>query len=570
MTGKLLPLASWQMPCTDSHSGLPLPGMEDLLSFSSLWEGDEAELSPVLQDQPENQTFSIPALLPKEPAADLTITCSLPHFAPGEHVFLTIPPLMGRGHLSLNGQSFHSFCSFPESGAQEPMACQKEVELTDLLAPDRHNALELHFEPFRPAGVCDLFVLRTVQGARIQLTAAERSRGEITCTCLVTAYRPGTFHLRLSALNETGSVPDEPVSFPEPGSRSLSFTLPLKRNETMYYRFQLMDGTDVADSFTIPAGHGPRRCDFVLPIPAADAVLYPPDLTRLLERIGKPPLYSALPLSRGCVEALTAAGIALILPPDAPGIPPEYRVHPNIRLDSSPAPLSSGAASAWQLCGLLLSPRPVPPGQSVPELLEAIFGRKALGQASGLPAHLARLHLLHIRLHAELVRQGLGSGALCAAAEWDDPAVTDILADVFRPGRLSLAPLRCACFTASDLAFSVRVYLLESSATDGEASLCLTRMDDITSSLYEETLPVASLVSENRLIHVSLPDRPCLCLLSGRLTLSGTVIDTVSVPVFVGRDAPLEQVLLHPLSAAVLLNEPSSDHSAPQSSDAQP
>ena len=152
MTGKLLPLASWQMPCTDSHSGLPLPGMEDLLSFSSLWEGDEAELSPVLQDPQENQTFSIPALLPKEPAADLTITCSLPHFAPGEHVFLTIPPLMGRGHLSLNGQSFHSFCSFPESGAQEPMACQKEVELTDLLAPDRHNALELHFEPFRPAG----------------------------------------------------------------------------------------------------------------------------------------------------------------------------------------------------------------------------------------------------------------------------------------------------------------------------------------------------------------------------------------------------------------------------------
>ena len=100
MTGKLLPLASWQMPCTGRHSDLPLPGMEDLLSFSSLWEGDEAEPSPALQDPPENQTFSIPALLPKEPAADVVLTCSLPLFVPGEHVFLTIPPLMGRGALS--------------------------------------------------------------------------------------------------------------------------------------------------------------------------------------------------------------------------------------------------------------------------------------------------------------------------------------------------------------------------------------------------------------------------------------------------------------------------------------
>ncbi|MBQ9007817.1 MAG: hypothetical protein IJ088_00590 [Clostridia bacterium] len=545
MTGRLLPLSLWQMPDQGS-SDFTLPGMEELQSFSALWEGEEEMPSRFPEDSRDTRPFSAPGLLPRETGGDLTLTCPLPPVRPGQHTFLTVPPLMGRGTLSLNGTPLLSFCSFPESGAQEPVSCQRELDLTEQLPPERRNTLELRFEPFRPAGICDLFVLRTVDGGRIQLTAARRDRARITCTCLVHVYLAGTYCIHVTELNGNGAPPDESFAVSEPGTRSFSFTLPLKRSETVYYRFQLMRGSDVLDTLTLPAGPGPRRHDAGLPVPAGDAVLYPPDLVRMLREIGKPALFSALPLSRGCVEALTEAGIPLILPPDAPHLPPEYAVHPNIRFDPAPATLCSGAASAWQLCGLLLSPRPVQ-SHAVPDLLEEVFGHRAMAMVR--PTHLAKLHLLHIRLHAELVRQGLGTGALCAAAEWDDPGILAVLAEVFRPVHLSLAPLRGAFFTSSTLPVSLRVFLTEEYAgQEGSVLLRLTRPghDEETNPLllYEETLPVSALLSENRLIRIPLPDTPCICRLSGQFTLGESVTESVSVPVCVGREAPLEQVLL--------------------------
>ena len=554
MTGKLLPLSCWQMPQSGSSSDFVLPGMEELQSFSDLWgeENPDTDSAAVSLPSPgflsENQTFSVPGLLPGKADGEVLLTCPLPRIETGLHVYLTIPPLMGKGTLSLNSEHLLSFCSFPEAGTEEPITCRKELDLSEMLIPERMNTLELRFEPFRPAGICDLFVLRMVTSGRIELTSAKRSRGKISCTFLVTAYSSGSYRIRISGLNTVGTIVDMHLSFPGPGTQTIPCTLPLLWNETVYYRAQFTDKSAVLDSLTIPAGHSPRRCDYALSVPAWDAVLYPPDLVRLLNRIGNPPVFSPLPLSRSCVEALTEAGIPLILPPDAPAVPPEYEIHPGIRFDTPPAVLCSGAASAWQLCGLLLSPRPVPPERSVPDLLEEIFGRKALAAATSLPSHLAKLHLLLVRLHAELVRQGLGSGALCSAAEWDDSAVLDILSDVFKAGHLSLAPLQGASFISSVLVFSVRVYLPEDcTSVDGTAELSLTRPDG-KSPLYEDTLPVSSLISENRQIRVSLPDTPCICRLNGRLILEGSVIDSVSVPVCVGRIAPLEQLLLHPES----------------------
>ena len=587
MSSRQIPLSVWQRPASDEKASIfTLPGTDELLSFSGLWAEDPTEPAdqqpdsdsiqiPLLDTSPAGAgsdismvQFHTPGLLPDETDDTLTFTCQLPSPESGDRTILYIPPLLGKGNLSLNGNHLLSFCSFPGSISDELLSAGKNIDLTDILLPDQKNELQLCFEPFRPAGICSLFSLHTCSGAQLSFTAASRSRLEAQCTFTVSAFVPGRYSLRITSITGNEQIAEAPLSFNNCCEQTADCVIALSGKSAGYFRAALFridspgDGDTLCDALTILVGTAPKPGKAVLPVPAEDSVLYPPDFIRFLQQIGSPSVYTAVPLSESCISALYDEQIPLCLPRELQKqVPAALQVNPNVCFMDPPPMLSSGAASAWQLCGLLAIPRPVPPDMPVSLLLQDIFGLQDFSNTDRLPLRLAELHLLHVRLHAELVRQSMGYGALCANGEWDDPLIAEILSSVFKPCHLSIAPIQGAWFAGSELVFSSRTFFGSSCPDPNgiQAEFTLIEQmkesaEDISSHasvinqiLYKEVFPASQLTQKNIMQRVLLPDHTSCLMLCGRLRGPDGVFDTTVVPVFVGTHAVLEAALSYKL-----------------------
>lgn len=581
MSSRQIPLTVWRRSVpAETESAFTLPGADELLSFSDLWTDAQPDepgnpdlpsfqvLPPSADSDVETDLFHAPGLLPDASDDTISLTCPLPPVDVSEHVTLFVPPLLGKGSLSLNGNHLLSFCSFPGSISDEQLTAGKTIDLTDGLLPDQQNSLTLCFEPFRPAGICGLFSLHTCSGASIRLTAASRSRLKAACTFAVFAFESGQYTLRITTLPGKLQAAEFAFSLGGPGEQTASCDLLFPGNLPGYCRAALYradpsaDDELLCDILTFPIGPAPRTGKAILPIPAEDAVLYPLDLIRLLKETGSPAVYTTVPLSEACISALQDEQIPLCLPSDLQTqVPAALAVNPNVRFIDPPPMLSSGAASAWQLCGLLAMPRPVPADSPAAVLLQEIFGIEDFAQIDRLPLRLAELHLLHVRLHAELVRQGTGHGALCANGEWDDPQIVRILSETFKPCHLSLAPVQGAWFAGSELVFSSRAFL-DVQSTDfsgGDALLAefallelleTAPMDSAAQSctvLYRKTIPASQLLQKNLLLQIPLPDHAACLALCGWLKGPDRILDTTLLPLFVGSRAVLESALTQQL-----------------------
>ena len=558
-----IPLSVWQWADhTGEDSGFILPGSDDLMAFSSLWNETD-----VLDETPEPATeaaslsaFHTPALLPDTLCDPVKLICKVPTSVNARCILLSVPPLLGKGTLSLNQKHLLSFCSVPGTHTDVQTSSGILFNLTDMLSPDQPNSLELHFEPLHPAGICDVFSLKLLTDARIHLVQTRRAITTFQYLFEISAFHPGNFCFQALALPSQHILFEQDLIFQNSGTQTISCTLPSADGNTGYCHFQLFQtgtsSTSVSycDTLTLKTGKAPRPGNAILPIPPEDTVFYPSQFAEQIRRTGATAAYVTVPVSRACLDALTDAGIPLCFSKFMQQeMLPEWQIHPNVCFITPPAPISVGAASAWQLCGLLAHPRPVPYDLPAQVLLQEIFGTDDFSDIPRLPSRLAELHLLHVRLHAELVRQGTGTGALCASGEWDDPKIVEILSAVFQPCHLSLAPIQGAWFAGTELVFSSRIFWPDNpeTLTDYQAELCLfdTNADLSVSDenvLYREMIPAASLLDRLHTEHVPLPEHSACLMLCGRLIGPNGTRDTVAVPVFVGERAVLEAVLTLP------------------------
>ena len=241
---------------------------------------------------------------------------------------------------------------------------------------------------------------------------------------------------------------------------------------------------------------------------------------------------------------LTRAGISAVHGAD---IPPETRAHllryPCAVFERSlSAPRAEDPVlSAWQLCGLVTSPRAADAGLLPAELLREAAGRELDPSQPDTQAVLSWLRAFSIRLRAEAMRQGKLTGALCAPGEARQPDVAQAIQTALSPLHLSALPLCGAWWTGAHFSASLRAFIPKDVLSADRALRAVATLEDAQgSALARAEFPCAPWRPNTGLLEAALPDAPCVLELVTRLYADDDVLEESTMPVYVGERGALE------------------------------
>ena len=578
----MLPLTDWQLCAQElpdelavfpKASSFSLPGAKSLEDFADLL-GNAGSAAEESEPAEESAPFALPAMLPDCLTGSVSLRREIDFGSlHGDRAVLAIDHIIGRGRILLGEKTLCTFDSAHFTGETLQAACalcaqpcMLAVDLSDVLDLGCRETIVIEFDEVRPAGLPGPVMLHTTYGAHLsQLSLLPDAKQQtISVHAMVSCAREGRYVLRAQ-----GFLPDGTPT----AARETALTLGRGETHPVQFSFHLpasplMPGVPcdvpsvkillfsrseqarssgmLCDNLTLMCGYAPQMPEAWLPLDRAAAFAEPQKTVDALKALHIPAVSLDVPAPDGLYRALSRAGIAVrqFMPKDHPMCSALSRF-PCVCLCDMPAHDSSlsPAASAWQLCSLISTPRTLDETLSSRELLREASGLSLDPQETGVHDTLLWLHALSVRLHAEAARQRRYRGALCAAGEQKLPDIAAALRTAFAPLHLSALPLCGAWWTGIRFSAALEAFIPAGACED---RLCAQAVleDGEGHELARFDAPCLPTGGYAGVIEAVLPDRPCVLELTTRLLRGHDVIEESTMPVYVGERGPLEAAFI--------------------------
>lgn len=547
-----------------SAPAFSLPGAGALDEYAELLGLSESDSSKDAPAEPVSAPFALPAMIPQGVCGSIALSREIDFGAlSGDHAFLTLDHVIGRGEIRLNDTPV---ARFGDSAAQDMAAayamtgvpCMLCADLTDALLLGKKQTLTLQFDDDTPCGVPGPVFLHTTAHARLSHVriAPDAARRTMTLRTRVHSEAGGTYCLRvLPIAAEPGASAQAVRELSldcKPGEDHealLSLALdapaftPGKPYAAPALKIQLLRKGKRAgmlcDETLLMCGYPGRAPQAYLPLTQKDCTGDPEALLDLLRRLNLFCVrFPAVPADR-VMRTLCRAGVCVLLPEDDPLRAACQRYPHAASGGTNSAPISPEAA-AWQLCGSIAFPRQPDAALTVQDMLLDICGKAADPQDDGIRNVLSWLRAVQIRLRAEAARQNRYEGALCAPGEALIPDIADALRTAFAPVHLSALPLCGAWWTGTRFSATLESFFEEGS--EPVTARCV--LEDEDGAVLARTETVQKKPGYAGVIEAALPDHPCVLSLSCTLLRAGEVIEQNSIPVYVGERGPLEAAFM--------------------------
>lgn len=558
---------------TQEHSAFRLPGSEELSAFADLL-GDMGENAPI---GPEAVPFSVPQLLPEDVTGPVTLWRDIRFGAlSGDHAAVAFSHVCGQGTVTLGEKIVGRF----STGALS-------LDVTDAMLLARTQRLALHFDETRPAGIAGPVALRVSRLARIESVALrpDAARKRLFAKIRLVADESGEYLLRflLPGADRETAVCERILSLhdgvPETVTMDTAFDAPLficgKPYAPKAVRVQLFSlrrprlplsapkSGLLRAPLPSPIDRRPSRpatlCDETAlsvgmpgPAPACWLPLTPQDmqgapdaLAKRLQSLGVTAVFLPGRMPDPLYAALTRCGIAALHPALPSGIRETLMRHPCAFVENVPGDAQDGnlIRSAWRMCGMISSPRPIPQDSGPSDLLRELFGKPLDAKDPGIRAMLLWLRALAVRLGAESMRQGRCAGALTAPGEWENQDILEALRTALAPAHLSALPLYGAWWAQTRFFATVHAFLPEGWQGEEPVTATVTLEDEQGQTLAKLQKPVTR-VGYLGMLDATLPDHACVLELTCTLRRGGEILDSNTLPVYVGVKAQLEAAMM--------------------------
>ena len=538
----------------DAAPSLRLPGAQELSAFAELLGCGEAPA-----ETPEDSRgipFPLPAMLPEDMDGAAELTQEIDLRADSADLFIvTFEHLAGRGEALLDGERLARFGAGPLT-----------LDLTSRLTPDSVHTFTLRFDDTRPAGVYGPVLLHTAKEACLNdaALACSADTQTVTLTTRIRALSAGEYRLLAlpcpadgrEAAENPPAARETTCSLAAGGERviSLSFSLPAGRFSPgkpyapPAVKVLLYAGHALCDSAVLMCGYAGAAERAYLPLCAADLRLPADELTARLGETGIRCVSTAQPAGDLLARSLCLAGICLRQSEAIEGADRARLSRlPNVRYDLPLLPAEEGnplIRSAWQLGGMTAYPRPADPELTDVELLREMACWQIDPSTDAAHAALVWLRAVRVRRTAEAARQGRWDGPLCAPGEWNQADIADALRTALAPVHVSAMPLYGAWWASARFSAQLHVFcrrdVLPAAAQDAALRMHAALEDEKGAILAEVTAPCPAHGGPAGHIEAVLPDHSCVLTLTTQLLCGDTVVESSTLPVYVGENNPLD------------------------------
>lgn len=534
----------------ERKAGFSLPGAQALMAFGDLLFDSPQEASArkeELQEEEETACFSLPGYLPKGTAGRASLSREI-DFAQlsGSHASLEIDQLCGAGRILLGKKTLLSFSS--DAGAV--------IDLTDALRRGKKQTLCIEFDDAQQAGVFGAALLHTTDGARMtQIRLAPHAQQQtLDVEITFVPDRAGEYAVR-AALGGTqeDAAPWRETCVYANGEQAVRFSLSMRAPRfaagqphsppvlklCLLRRAQRGPGA-LCDCRTLMTGYPCDAPKVYLPLTQEDCAGDPDALLDATKALHAPVLLAPEGTANLLYRRATFAGVAILTHEKGRIFAPAACVAPkDARLPKALSP----AAMCWQLCDMPGMPSTPPAGVTDKELMTEATGTPLDPNDPHIARMLDDLRAFQLRLRAEAARQGQYVGALCLPGEWRKASIADALAQALAPLHLSVLPLRGAWWAGSIFSATAHVFIPEDEQCGVYSAQIelLGEQDDVLASLCRDASVQGGALG---VIRGRLPDHACVLTLRARLLRSGAVIETQTLPVYIGERGALQAAFI--------------------------
>lgn len=538
----------------EHKAGFSLPGAQALMAFGDLLfdapQDDPPPQAAQEEDDEETALFSLPGFLPDGTAGSASLSREIDFGAlSGSHATLEIDQLCGAGRILLGKKTLLSF-----SGGAGAV-----IDLTDALRRGKKQTLCIEFDDAQQAGIFGAALLHTTDGARMTRIrlAPHAQQQTLDVEIAFMPDRPGEYAVRaaLGGVQEGAAAPWRETSLHADGEQTVRFSLSMRASrfaagqpqsppvlKLCVFRRAARGPGALCDCRTLMTGYPCDAPKVYLPLTREDCAGNPDALMDAMKALHAPALLAPDGAPNLLYRRATFAGVAILTHEKERIFAPAACAAPK---DAKPPKALSPAAMCWQLCGMPGMPSMPPAGTTDAELLADAAGTAVQPDDPHVARTLEDLRAFQLRLRAEAARQGQYTGALCQIGEWRKATIADALSQALAPLHLSVLPLRGAWWAGSVFSATAHVFIPEDErcgAYSAQLDL-LGERGEIIASLCRD---VSVLGGALGVIRGRLPDHACVLTLRARLLRSGAVIETQTLPVYVGERGALQAAFFPP------------------------
>ena len=488
----------------------------------------------------------------------------------GDFALLAFEEIRGSGEVLLGGSVI---ARFGEAAMERQealrhtydctgMPCSFCVDVTEALKRGRRETLEIRFDDVRPAGVCGTASLQVCARAHLSRVSiqGDAHRRTMTVRARISAHQAGRYVLRTQLIPGEKDAPlpearETDVTLEADTEKGLQMTMeasvpsfaigrsyvaPAMKIQ-LFFRPQNTKGDGLlCDDALLLCGYGACAPKAWIVLSKEDASGDPDALCAQLRDLGIDAVSLEAPASDALYRALCRAGIGAVQHVSEE-IRPQFTRYPCLTLSDFPLAQEkiSPVAAAWQMTGSVAFPRAIDETLTPDDMLFEASGRHLDLDSCGVGAALDWLRAVQIRLRAEAVRQGRYQGTICSLKELDSEDIRDALRTALSPLHLSALPLSGAWWTSTRFSASLEAFIPSSVLQAGAVDALAVLEDESGEELTRVYVPL-SRGGYLGVIEYPLGSEPCVLTLSCSLMRAGEVLETSTMPVYVGDRGPLE------------------------------